>query len=296
MKAFDASIIGMGKRIRAGPFRPLFHFETSWKKAYTKVHAFVDKNVQTALRHQSAIGKTEKRRDDGGKKEKYILLREMTLQLQDPVALRGQIMNIFLPARDTSAMAITNVMFELARHPDVWEALRNEVQRIGEQPLTFELIKNLKLAKAIVNETLRIHPPATMAQRVALRDTILPVGGDQDQLSPLFVPKGTVVQAHMYALHKNPEYWGEDVEEFKPERWGEGRPLWEAKWQYVPFFGGIRMCPAQQMVLTQVTYLLVRLAQEFKGLENKDEVYEWLGLIKSTVQSKNGAKVSLTPV
>jgi cytochrome P450 len=286
----------MAKRIRAGPFRPLFYFETSWKRAYKKVHAFVDKNVQAALRHQSVYRKAEKCPDDGGKKEKYIILQEMALQMQDPVALRGQIMNIFLPARDTSAMAITNVMFELARHPEIWEALRAEVEGIGEQPLTFELIKNLKLAKAIVNETLRLHPPATMAQRVALRDTILPVGGGLDQLSPLFVPKGTVAFSHMYALHKNPEYWGEDVEEFKPERWGEGRPLWEAKWQYVPFFGGIRMCPAQQMVLTQVTYLLVRLAQEFKGLENRDEVSEWLGLIQSTVQSKNGAKVSLTPV
>jgi len=93
-----------------------------------------------------------------------------------------------------------------------------------------------------------------------------------------------------------PQRLTNDVEEFKPERWGGGRPLWEAKWQYEPFFGGPRMCPAQQMVLTQVTYLLVRLAQEFKGLENRDEVYEFLGEIRMTVQSKNGAKVSLTPI
>jgi hypothetical protein len=91
MKAFDASIIGMGKRIRAGPFRPLFYFESSWKKAYTQVHAFVDKNVQAALRHQNGLSKSEKLPDEGGKKEKYILLREMTLQLQDPVALQGKL-------------------------------------------------------------------------------------------------------------------------------------------------------------------------------------------------------------
>jgi cytochrome P450 len=75
----------------------------------------------------------------------------------------------------------------------------------------------------------------------------------------------------------NPDIWGDDVGEFKPERWGEGRPLWEARWQHQAFYGGPRMCPAQQMVLTQVAYLSVRLAQEFKGLENRDEVHETLG-------------------
>jgi hypothetical protein len=55
------------------------------------------------------------------------------------------------------------------------------------------------------------------------------------------------------------------------------------------------MCPGQQMSLTQVTYLLVRLAQEFEGLENRDEVYEYVTLGEVTVQSRNGAKVSLTP-
>jgi hypothetical protein len=48
-------------------------------------------------------------------------------------------------------------------------------------------------------------------------------------------------------------------------------------------------------VLTQVAYLLVRVAQEFKGLENRDEVEEYLGEIKATMQSRNGARVSLAP-
>jgi cytochrome P450 len=219
----------------------------------------------------------------------------MAQETRDPYALRNQVLNVFLPARDTSRVAISNVMFELARHPASWESLRAEVQGIGDQPLTFELVKSLKVAKSIINETLRLHAPASMVTRVALRDTILPVGGGPDQLSPLFIAKGTAVISNLYAVHMNPEIWGDDVEEFKPERWGQGRPLWEAKWQYEPFWGGPRMCPAKQMVITQVTYLLVRLAQEFKGLENRDEVYEFLGAIKMGLQSRNGAKVSLKP-
>ena len=242
------------------------------------------------------LEKSYKQGNEGEKKEKHVLLRQMVQQSQDPMALRDQILNVFFPARDTSAIAISNVVFMLARHPKHWESLRAEVTNIGDQPLTFELIRSLKIPKAIINETLRLRSPASIVPRVALKDTILPVGGGTDQLSPLFVPKGTVVFMNIAAVHINPEIWGEDVLEFKPERWGEGRPLWEAKWQYEPFSGGARICPAQQMVLTQVAYLLVRLAQEFKELENRDEVEDFVGEIKATVQSRNGVKVSLTPV
>jgi cytochrome P450 len=219
----------------------------------------------------------------------------MAQETQDPLALRNQILNIFFPARDTSAIAISNVIFMLARHPKYWASLQAEVNSIGDQALNFELIRSLEVTKAIIKETLRLRSPASMVPRVALKDTILPAGGGPDQLSPLFVPKGTVVFSNFVAVHTDPEIWGDDVLEFKPERWGEGRPLWEAKWQYEPFSGGARICPAQQMVLTQVTYLLVRVAQEFKGLENRDEVEEYVGEIKATMQSRNGAKVSLTP-
>lgn len=255
----------------------------------------MDKHVRAALQHQDILGRLDKH-GSNDEKEKFVLLHQMVQENQDPFALRNQILNVFVPARDTSAIAISNVMFMLARHPKHWESLRAEVDSIGDQPLTFELIRSLHVTKGIINETLRLHSPASIVPRVALRDTILPAGGGADQLSPLFVPKGTAVFSNLAAVHTNPEIWGEDVLDFNPDRWGEGRPLWEAKWQYEPFSGGGRICPAQQMVLTQVAYLLVRLAQEFKGLENRDEVEEYVGEIKATTQSRNGAKVSLTPV
>jgi cytochrome P450 len=281
---------------KAGPLKPLlFYFDKNWEKAYTQVHNFVDTQVRRALQPYSILDQIRKPGSDGEQKEKYILLDQMTKETRDPLVLRDQVLNVFMPARGVSATAISNVMFELARHPDSWKSLRREVQSIAGQPLTFDVIRNLKVAKTIVNETFRLHPPAPVVKRVALRDTVLPLGGGPDQLSPLFVPKGTIASAHIYAVQTNPAIYGDDAKEFKPQRWAEGKPLWESKWQYEPFFGGPRMCPGQQMSLTQVTYLLVRLAQEFEGLENRDEVYEYVALGEVTVQSRNGAKVSLTP-
>ena len=110
------------------------------------------------------------------------------------------------------------------------------------------------------------------------------------------MPKGRVVEMDLYTLQRDPMIWGEDAEEFKPDRWDENRPLWESKWQYEPFLGGIRMCPAQNQVLTQLAYLLVRFAQQFRAVENRDPVYEYMEEVSMTVESRNGVKIALHPI
>ncbi len=295
MKAFDYSLLGLALRLMAGPLRFLFVFDPTWKKAYTKVHAFVDKNVEIALDRQRRLAKSGKPADDRGR-EKYILLHQMAMETQDPYDLRSQILNVFFPARDTAAISFGNIMFYLARYPQVWGELRREVLKIGSQDLTFELLKSLKTTKAVINETLRLRMPASRVVRTALRDTILPAGGGSDGRSPVFVPEGQSVEMDLYSLQRDPDIWGPDAGEFRPERWSEGRPLWEASWQYEPFLGGLRMCPAQNQVITQLSYLLVRVAQNFQAVENRDSVWEYEEEIKMTIESRNGVKVALIPV
>ena len=291
MKAFDRSLLGLALLLIFGPFRYFLYFDPGWKKAYTKVHAFVDKHVETAVDRQRRRSKDA---NSVGPK-RYVLLEEMAMVTQDPYDLRNQILNVFFPARDTAAIAFADIVFELVRHPREWEKLRAEVLDLGSQPLAFKLIRSLKVTKSIINESLRLHPAASRIGRTALRDTVLPVGGGLDGQSPIFVPKGRVIEMDLYTVQRDPKIWGLDADEFKPDRWSDGRPLWEAKWQYEPFLGGIRMCPAQNQVLTQLAYLLVRFAQEFRSVENRDEVYEYVERVTMTVESRNGVKVALFP-
>ncbi|KAF7898275.1 hypothetical protein EAF00_004721 [Botryotinia globosa] len=220
----------------------------------------------------------------------------MTKITQDPYDLRMHIINVFFPARDTAAIAFADVIFELARHPGEWKKLKMEVDSIdSSQALTFEYLRSLRVTKAIINESLRLHPAASRLGKISLRDnTILPKGGGEDGQFPIFVPKGTVVGLDLYTLQRDPAIWGADADEFKLGRWLDvNRPLWEAKWQYEPFLGGIRMCPAQNLVLIQLSYLLVRLAQQIEFIENRDEVFEYLERVTMTVESKNGAKIAV---
>ena len=57
----------------------------------------------------------------------------------------------------------------------------------------------------------------------------------------------------------------------------------------------MRMCPAQNQVITQLSYLFLRVAQHFQAAENRDSVWEYKEEIKMTIESRNGIKVALIP-
>jgi cytochrome P450 len=139
---------------------------------------------------------------------------------------------------------------------------------------------------------LRLHPVVPRNERKALRNTVLPLGGGKDGLSPVFVPKGTTVAYNVYAMHRRIDIYGPDAEEFRPERWED--PKLRPRWGFLPFNGGPRICVGQQYALAEVGYVVVRMAQEFKGLESPDG-QPWEESLTLTLCSRNGTKVCLTP-
>ena len=92
----------------------------------------------------------------------------------------------------------------------------------------------------------------------------------------------------------DPVYWGPDAHVFRPDCWlgKEGEQL-RPKWEYIPFLGGPRICPAQQMVLTQFAYVLARFAECFRVMENRDATEEYVEEIVFSKRSRNGVKVGL---
>jgi len=126
--------------------------------------------------------------------------------------------------------------------------------------------------------------------RVALRNTKLPVGGGPDRRSPIYVPAGTMFDTAFYVLHRLPEIWGSDADEFKPDRWDTFKP---GQWEFVPFGGGGRMCAGQQKAMMEASYVVVRMLQEFTGIQSRDEE-KWKGNVQLTAKNANGCKIALT--
>ena len=130
-----------------------------------------------------------------------------------------------------------------------------------------------------------------MSYRTCVSDCILPSGGGITGKEPIYIRRGTRVEMRIGILHQDQDYWGSDAGEFRPERWLDGmRP----KWKYIPFLGGPRVCPAQQMVLKQYAFVLVRFLRKFEEIENRDPEEAFVEEIEFGKKSRNGVKVAFT--
>ena len=187
------------------------------------IHAFVDKYVQQGLEYRRALDleKSDPRADD-----RYVFLYELVKNTTDPLQIRSELLNVLLAGRDSTASLLADVFFVLARRPDVWSRLRFEVETLGGQKPNLQQIKDLKYLRMVLNESLRLYPIVPFNAREAAVDTILPLGGGEDGKSPLFVPKGQIVQYTIRCVHRRKDLYGLDADEFKPERWETLRPGW----------------------------------------------------------------------
>ena len=127
--------------------------------------------------------------------------------------------------------------------------------------------------------------------RMCVKNCILPNGGSIKGQTPIIVKRGTEVNMVFRAMQRDPDLWGLDAAEFRPERWEE-REL-KSTWEYMPFSRGARACPAQQMALLECGYVLIRFLQEFERMENRDPQVEFVEEHRVTMQSRNGVKVAL---
>ncbi|KAL2810745.1 cytochrome P450 [Aspergillus granulosus] len=240
-----------------------------WYKAVYSVHDFVDVHITRAYteieERRAHLEAGEKEQDLGP--ERKDLLWHMASHCPDREELRSQLCLLLVPNNDTTSIFISNCIWHLARHPDAWERCREEVLAHGDAPITFEALRGMKFINGVLNETHRLTPNNVTQVRSCLRDTTLPLGGGPDGKSPIYVRKGDMVQVTKTVLQRDPEYWGDDADEFKPQRWLDAKHFWN----FVPFGGGPRRCPAQMMVTTEAAYMLVRLGQIYRRIEARDD-------------------------
>ncbi|KAG0336446.1 hypothetical protein BG000_006572 [Podila horticola] len=201
----------------------------------------------------------------------------------DRIYLRDMLMNFLLAGRDTSTNLLTFMCYNLGTHPEVMERVRQEVFDVvgRDRKPDHEDIKKLKFMKQVINETLRLYPAVPFNIKTSLEDDVLPNG--------YFIPKGSLVVHSSYVTHRMKEYWGEDAEEFDPDRWGPERVKMVRPFMFFPFHAGPRICLGQNFAYNQVMNTMTRLLQNYSwkvadGFEPKPES-------DITMYSRNGLQV-----
>uniref|UniRef100_A0A915M2T4 Cytochrome P450 n=1 Tax=Meloidogyne javanica TaxID=6303 RepID=A0A915M2T4_MELJA len=161
------------------------------------------------------------------------------------------VMNLFLfllTGFDTTANTLSLIAHNLVFYPEVQKRLFEEIEEIcgleeGEI-INYEQLAKLKYVDAVFYETQRLCPmAAAVVNRVCEETTTL---GD------ITIEKGTVVSADLFTLHRDKKIWGEDAEEFKPERWLLNENINAPTEYYYPFGGGPRICIGMKLGMMEI--------------------------------------------
>ncbi|KAK7192817.1 hypothetical protein DPSP01_011238 [Paraphaeosphaeria sporulosa] len=283
--AYDTALQECAIRATQSPLARLMGQSQQDKQNCKTVHDFVQRYIGEALRWRQTWDGKEKALPTG----QYTFLYELVKETTDPIVLRGEVLNMLLAGRDTTASLLGSMFFQLAKRPDVWERLRAEVAELHGAKPTFEELKNLKLLQYCMKETLRVNTIVPTIVRNANKDTTLPSGGGKDGQSPIFVSAGQMIFCQMAVMHLREDIWGPDAGVWNPDRWATLRP---GAWDYLPFLGGPRVCIGQQYALTEAGYVTARMVQTFSGLTSRD-AGPWQEKLTLTCASKE-TNVSLT--
>jgi len=168
--------------------------------------------------------------------------------------IRDSVINFLIAGRDTTASLLTWTVYYLSMYPDIKEKLIQEIdEHLGKREPTFDDIKNFKYMNNVLNEVLRLNPPALpVTSKQSISDDTLPNG--------IKVKAGQIILYSPYVMHRI--HWGKDSEEFRPERWNGDDPVPKKNpYAFVPFQRGPRQCLGINMAYEEATIMLILLLQ-----------------------------------
>jgi cytochrome P450 len=201
----------------------------------------------------------ERRRAEGAKPVPDLL--DLLLRAEDPATtrkmntaeLRDNLLTFIVAGHETTALTLAWALYLCAFDPAVQEAARAEAQSaLGDRPATAEDLPALPLTRQIVDEALRLYPPAAFLSRTAqTADTLL---GRE-------VKRGDTVILPIYALHRHHALW-RDPDAFDPSRFAPGKKL--DRFAYLPFGDGPRICIGASFALQEAVIILATLLARFR--------------------------------
>lgn len=187
---------------------------------------------------------------------------ERTTSLSSSVKLRNQQLideckTFFFTGHETTALLMTWTMMLLATSTEWQEKARAETLEIcqGNDPCAADLPK-LKILGMILNESLRLYTPASLLPRQAFENVKV---GDVE------LPKGMSVWIPVLAIHRSKELWGEDANEFNPQRFAEGvQNACKHQMGFLPFSSGPRVCVGHSFAIMEAKVVLAMILCRYK--------------------------------
>ncbi|KAK3199946.1 hypothetical protein Dsin_023361 [Dipteronia sinensis] len=267
------------------------------KSKLEKLHQEQDRILENILDEH----KERKRTTKTGQGEAEDDLVDVFLRLQQDVdlefpltnnSIKAVIADIFTAGSDTSSTTVEWVMSEMLKNPRAMKDAQAEVRRVFDVKGKVDEtgIHELKFLKAVIIETLRLHPAAPLVPRE---------NSDSCQINRYEIPTKTRTIVNTWAIGRDPKYWTE-AEKFIPERFLESPPDYKGtNFSYIPFGAGRRICPGIQFAIPNIELPLAQMLYHFdwklpNGMKEEDlDMTEAFGL---TLRRKNDLMLIPIPI
>jgi len=202
--------------------------------------------------------------------------------------LTAEALTLLIAGSDTTSNSTCAIIYHLAGSSQTQLKLQKELdEQLGTEDETVangQQVKRLPYLDACINEALRLHSTSSLGL-----PRIVPPGGltiiDQ------FIPEGTVVSVPSYSIHRDKAVWGEDVEEFRPERWFE-RNQADIQKTFNPFSTGPRACVGRNLAFLELQIIIASIMRRYNiVLEKADQKLETReGFLRKPLACRVGIK------
>ena len=196
--------------------------------------------------------------------------------------LRDETMTIFLAGHETTALALSWLWYLLDKNPEQAQKLYDEIDQVtGGRTPTLEDLQRMPYTRMVMDEALRLYPPAWLIMRENLED---------DEIGGYRIPKGTTIMIPTYTIHRDPKLW-EEANAFRPERFSKENARTHHRFAYFPFGGGPRQCIGNNFALMEMQFIIVMILQKFRFKVTAGFEPEMLPMV--TLRMKNGMQVDI---
>ncbi len=196
---------------------------------------------------------------------------------RDEIITQGVL--FFIAGYETTAQAIAFLVYNLALNPEYQEKLKEEIDSvIGDKPVDYEALSELKLLDMCINESLRMYPPVMRTDRESKKNAVV-CGID--------IPKGVIVSVPIWVIHHDSKIWPEP-EKFNPYRFTPDGKSKHGPFDWLPFGAGPRNCIAMKLALTEIKISVLYLVRNFKIIQTEKTEVPITLRQSGLVAAKNG--------
>ncbi len=173
----------------------------------------------------------------------------------DARAMRDQVMIFLAAGHETTATALTFVLYLLGSHPETQERVRDECAAVlGGRPAAGPDLARLSTTTMVAQEALRLYPPAYALSRSARTD---------HEIDGHAIPAGSLVLLSPWATHRHPEFWP-DPERFDPDRFEASAESGRHRYAWFPFGGGPRTCVGLHLAMAEIVTVTAAIIQAYE--------------------------------